>query len=172
MRQKPAGRQPSSEQIIWDIKSKIRKQYSAEEKIRIVLDGLRDEDSAPPLADTVRLPFFSPRYSATSLYRGANPPPTPSTSSSVRKLLEFPNFRWLQTKVMLFPAMKFGVSNARFVGNFWHRSAQFLLLHWCLHLLHRVPHALNFQTSFLDSSLSEFVYSVDLISSGPALCVT
>ncbi len=45
MRQKPAGRQWSSEQIMKDIKRKTRKQYSAEEKIRIVLDGLRGEDS-------------------------------------------------------------------------------------------------------------------------------
>ena len=49
MRQKPAGRPPSSEQIIRDIKRKTRKQYSAEEKIRIVLDGLRGEDSIAEL---------------------------------------------------------------------------------------------------------------------------
>ena len=45
MRQKPAGRPSSSEQIIKDIKRSTRKQYGAEEKIRIVLDGLRGEDS-------------------------------------------------------------------------------------------------------------------------------
>ena len=45
MRQKPTGRPSSSEQIICDIKRKTRKPYSAEEKIRIVLDGLRGEDS-------------------------------------------------------------------------------------------------------------------------------
>ena len=45
MRQKPAGRPSSSEPIIKDIKRKTRKQYSAEEKIRIVLDGLRGEDA-------------------------------------------------------------------------------------------------------------------------------
>ncbi len=49
MRQKPAGRQSSSEHIIKDIKRKTRKQYSAEEKIRIVLDGLRGEDSIAEL---------------------------------------------------------------------------------------------------------------------------
>ena len=37
MRQKPTGRPSSSEQIIRDIRRKTRKQYSAEEKIRIVL---------------------------------------------------------------------------------------------------------------------------------------
>ena len=40
MRQKPTGRQSSSEQIIRDIKRKTRKQHGAEVKIRIVLDGL------------------------------------------------------------------------------------------------------------------------------------
>ena len=49
MRQKPAERRSSSEPIIKDIKSKTRKQYSAEEKIRIVLDGLRGEDSIAEL---------------------------------------------------------------------------------------------------------------------------
>ena len=49
MRQKPAGRPSSSEHIIQDIKRKTRKQYSAEEKIRIVLDGLRGEDSIAEL---------------------------------------------------------------------------------------------------------------------------
>ena len=49
MKQRPAGRPSSSEQIIRDIKRKTRKQYSAEEKIRIVLDGLRGEDSTAEL---------------------------------------------------------------------------------------------------------------------------
>jgi transposase len=49
MKQKRAGRSSSSERIIQDIKRKTRKQYSAEEKIRIVLDGLRGEDSIAEL---------------------------------------------------------------------------------------------------------------------------
>ena len=49
MKQKPAGRASSSERIIRDIKRKTRKQCSAEEKIRIVLDGLRGEDSIAEL---------------------------------------------------------------------------------------------------------------------------
>ena len=43
MNQKPAGRALSSEKIIRDIKRNTRKHYSAEEKIRIVLDGVRGE---------------------------------------------------------------------------------------------------------------------------------
>ena len=49
MKQKPAERPASSERIIRDIKRKTRKQYSAEEKIGIVLDGLRGEDSIAEL---------------------------------------------------------------------------------------------------------------------------
>ena len=49
MRQKPAGRPSSSERTINEIRRKTRKQYSAKEKIRIVLDGLRGEDSIAEL---------------------------------------------------------------------------------------------------------------------------
>ena len=41
MKQRPAGRPALSEQIIRDIKRMTRKQYSAEVKIRVVLNGLR-----------------------------------------------------------------------------------------------------------------------------------
>ena len=37
------------ERIVKDIKRKTRKQYSAEEKIRIVLDGLRGKESVAEL---------------------------------------------------------------------------------------------------------------------------
>jgi len=40
MRQKSESQKPSSERIVKDIRRATRKQYSAEEKIRIVLDGL------------------------------------------------------------------------------------------------------------------------------------
>ena len=49
MNQKRTGRPSSSEQIIKDIKRKTRKQYGAEEKIRIVLDGLCGEESIAEL---------------------------------------------------------------------------------------------------------------------------
>ncbi len=37
------------ERVVKDIKRKTRKQYSAEEKIKIVLNGLRSEDSIAEL---------------------------------------------------------------------------------------------------------------------------
>lgn len=45
MRQKPGTRKSRGEQVVKGIRRATRKQYSAEEKIRIVLDGLRGEDS-------------------------------------------------------------------------------------------------------------------------------
>jgi transposase len=40
---------PGAEQAVRDIRRQTRKQYSAEEKIRIVLSGLRGEDSIAEL---------------------------------------------------------------------------------------------------------------------------
>ena len=49
MRQRTEVTKPSSEKVIKDIRRVTRKQYGAEEKIRIVLDGLRGEDSIAAL---------------------------------------------------------------------------------------------------------------------------
>ncbi len=49
MRQRSGTPRATSERVIKDIRRATRKQYSAEEKIRIVLDGLRGEDSIAEL---------------------------------------------------------------------------------------------------------------------------
>ena len=49
MRQKSMSSRDAAEQTVRDIRRKTRKQYSAEEKIRIVLSGLRGEDSIAEL---------------------------------------------------------------------------------------------------------------------------
>lgn len=49
MKQKSVGSRSSSEKLVRTIKRKTRRQYSAEEKIRIVLDGLRGEISIAEL---------------------------------------------------------------------------------------------------------------------------
>jgi transposase len=49
MSQKSETLKLSSERIVKDIRRATRKQYSAEEKIRIVLDGLRGESSIAEL---------------------------------------------------------------------------------------------------------------------------
>ena len=49
MRQKSGPPKETSDQVVKDIRRATRKRYSAEEKIRIVLDGLRGEDSIAEL---------------------------------------------------------------------------------------------------------------------------
>jgi transposase len=49
MSQESVAPKSSSERIVKDIRRATRKQYSAEEKIRIVLDGLRGEHSIAEL---------------------------------------------------------------------------------------------------------------------------
>src|SRR5262245_2265100 len=49
MSQKSGSPKPSSERLVRDSRRATRKQYSAEEKIRIVLDGLRGEHSIAEL---------------------------------------------------------------------------------------------------------------------------
>ena len=49
MRQKSMRTKDPAEKAVRDIRRRTRKQYSAEEKIRIVLDGLRGEDSIAAL---------------------------------------------------------------------------------------------------------------------------
>ena len=66
MKQRPTGR-PSSEKIIRDIKRNTRKQYSAEEKIRIVLDGWRGEDSICGAVPT-RRPDTTIRIFSSAVY--------------------------------------------------------------------------------------------------------
>jgi len=45
MRQKAKAPKASAEKVVKDIRRATRRQYNAEEKIRIVLEGLRGEDS-------------------------------------------------------------------------------------------------------------------------------
>ena len=49
MRPKPSTHKSPSEQIVKEIRRATRKHYSAEDKIRIVLDGLRGESSIAEL---------------------------------------------------------------------------------------------------------------------------
>ncbi len=49
MRQKSGSRATASEKVVKDIRRATRQRHFAEEKIRIVLDGLRGEDSIAEL---------------------------------------------------------------------------------------------------------------------------
>ena len=47
MSQKPVTQRAAAEKVVKDIRRATRNQHSAEEKIRIVLAGLRGEDNEP-----------------------------------------------------------------------------------------------------------------------------
>ena len=47
----------SSRSVVKDIRRRTRKKYSSEEKIRIVLEGLRGEDSISRLSHQLVLPL-------------------------------------------------------------------------------------------------------------------
>jgi transposase len=49
MRQKTGPQTPATDRVIKDIRRATRKHHSAEDKIRIVLEGLRGEDSIAAL---------------------------------------------------------------------------------------------------------------------------
>ena len=49
MRPKPLSAKKPAEQVVKDIRRATRRHFSAEDKIRIVLDGLRGEDSIAEL---------------------------------------------------------------------------------------------------------------------------
>ncbi len=49
MRRKTETTKPAAEKVVRDIRRRTRKQHSAEEKIRIVLEGLRGEESIAEL---------------------------------------------------------------------------------------------------------------------------
>ena len=49
MRPKQGKSKASAERVVKDIRRKTRRQFSAEEKIRIVLEGLRGEDNIAEL---------------------------------------------------------------------------------------------------------------------------
>ena len=56
MRRKSGTRKSHGEKVVKGIRRATRKQYSAEEKIRVVLDGLKDEDSIAELCRRKALP--------------------------------------------------------------------------------------------------------------------
>lgn len=56
MRQKPGPAKEPAEVVIKEIRRATRKHYSAEEKIRIVLEGLRGEDSIAELCRREGIP--------------------------------------------------------------------------------------------------------------------
>ena len=76
MRQKPSTHKSPSEKLVKDIRRATRKHYSAEDKIRIVLDGLRGESS---IAELCRREGIAVQAKGIPLYRR-----TPTVCYNVR----------------------------------------------------------------------------------------
>jgi len=60
MRQKSGPRKAPSEKVVKDIRRATRKRHSSEEKIRIVLDGLRGEGSIAELCHREGIALANP----------------------------------------------------------------------------------------------------------------
>ena len=71
MRKKPGTMQSHGEKVVKGIRRATRKQYSAEEKIRIVLDGLKGEDS---IAELCRCEGIAPVYRIVDFTARPAPP--------------------------------------------------------------------------------------------------
>ena len=86
MRQKAGTRKAPAEQVVKDIRRATRKQYGAEEKIRIVLEGLRGEESIAGLCRREGIAeslyynwskeFLEAGNKRLAVIRRAPPPPT------------------------------------------------------------------------------------------------
>ena len=97
MRQKAGTPKPSAEKVIKDIRRVNRKQYGAEEKIRIVLAGLRGEESIAACAGAKesrracitigRRSFSKPARSGWRVIRHVLPPPTRSSIFDARRVI-------------------------------------------------------------------------------------
>src|SRR5512144_2248569 len=89
MRQHSNLAQDTAEKIVKDIRRATRKQYSAEEKIRIVLEGLRGEDSIAELCRRIAQNLYY-RWSKDFLEAGkkrlAGDTARAATSDAVKEL--------------------------------------------------------------------------------------
>ncbi len=97
MRQRTEAAKPSAEKVIKDIRRATRKQYGAEEKIRIVLDGLRGEESIAALCRREGIAeslyynwskeFLEAARNGWRVTRRVPPPPTRSRCCVARRVI-------------------------------------------------------------------------------------
>ncbi len=97
MTTKPAKTKKPAEQVVKDIRRATRRHFSAEDKIRIVLDGLRGEDSiaelcrragiAQSLYYTWSKEFMEAASAAWPVIRPVQPPVTRSRTCVGRRAL-------------------------------------------------------------------------------------
>ena len=97
MRQKAGTPKPAAETVIKDFRRATRKQYGAEEKIRVVLEGLRGEEAIAALCrregspraciTTDRSNSWKPARSGWRATRRGLPPPMKSRFFAVRRVI-------------------------------------------------------------------------------------
>jgi hypothetical protein len=87
MRQQTRPLKEPAEKVVQDIRRATRKHYSAEEKIRIVLEGLRGEDSIAGRKTSWRL--------ARSAWLAIRFGPPPRTRSTICVARPWRSRRWL-----------------------------------------------------------------------------
>jgi hypothetical protein len=83
MRAKSSSAKKPAEQVVMDIRRVTRRHFSAEDKIRIVLDGLRGEDSiaelyftrlgAPSSSSTISSGFLASNATAARVFIQSTP---------------------------------------------------------------------------------------------------
>ena len=91
MRQHSNSTKDTAEKVVSDIRRATRKQYSAEEKIRIVLEGLRGEDSIAELCrrEGIAQNLYY-RWSKDFLEAGCLVPPVFAPSRSANTMATVP----------------------------------------------------------------------------------
>ena len=94
MRQQTRPLKEPAEKVVQDIRRATRKHYSAEEKIRIVLEGLRGEDS---IAELIRFRHFMLRFACARLPRPCLPGSCPGVSATLTTtVFGRSSLRWLE----------------------------------------------------------------------------
>ncbi len=91
MRRKPGTPKPTADRVVRDIRRKTRKRHSAEERIRIVLEGLRGEASIAELCRREGIAqslyySWSKEFLEAGRRRLAGDTPRQATSPEVRDL--------------------------------------------------------------------------------------
>lgn len=87
MRQKPGTKQSHGEKVVKDIRRATRKQSSAEEKIRMVLDGLKGEDSIAELCRREGIAqslYYTDQKNSSKLERSAWQATPPAGTNTTR----------------------------------------------------------------------------------------
>ena len=124
MKQKTVSSKPSAEKAVRDIRRKTRRLHSAEEKIRIVLSGLRGEESIAALCRRERgLVFSRESFLQDQLIQRQIGDRLSQTGVLLLQILEPPRLVGPETAVFLAPAVITLLGNAKRPADLSYRLA-------------------------------------------------